>query len=356
MTGNSKHMHLKSQWRCPSNIALVKYWGKRDFQLPVNPSLSFALQHAYTETSMELTKPTAQKVEFRFEGGNFGFGERIEKYLDHLSARMPWILTYTFRIESRNSFPHSAGIASSASAYGALALCLAEIDFVLSGKEPDGPEFLRLASELARIGSGSASRSVYPGFVLWGKTQLFEASSDEFALHLKDGIHPVFFGLRDAILIVDSGRKEVSSSAGHKLMDEHLFKRSRIAQAHENVNELYLALLTGNREKFIEVVENEALSLHAMMMTSNPSIILLKPNTLELISRIRRFREKSNIPVCFTIDAGPNIHLLYFQANEAEVKKFVDEELLKYCENRRWIDDCIGNGPERLAFDELRSR
>lgn len=348
MTGNTKHNHLKSQWRCPSNIALVKYWGKRDFQLPVNPSLSFTLQHAYTETSVELLKPTGQKVGFRFEGGSSGFGERIEKYLEHLSARMPWILKHSFRIESRNSFPHSAGIASSASAYGALALCLTELDFIQSGKEPEGPEFLRQASELARIGSGSACRSVYPGFVLWGKTQLFESSSDDYAIGLKDGIHPIFYTLRDAILLVDSGQKAVSSSAGHKLMDDHLFKRSRIAQAHENVNALYLALLTGNQQKFIEVVENEALSLHAMMMTSNPSFILLKPNTLELISRIRRFREKNNVPLCFTIDAGPNVHLLYFQENEAEVKKFVDEELLKFCENRRWIDDRIGGGASHI--------
>lgn len=344
MTGNSKHTNLKSQWRCPSNIALVKYWGKRDFQLPVNPSLSFALQHAYTETSVELTKPTGQKAEFRFEGGNVGFADRLEKYLDHLSARMPWIDQHSFRIESRNSFPHSAGIASSASAYGALALCLTELDFIQAGKVPEGPDFLRQASELARIGSGSASRSVFPGFALWGKTQLFESSSDEYAIPLKDGIHPVFQGLHDAILLVDPGRKEVSSSAGHKLMDEHLFKRSRIAQAHEHIHALYLALLTGNQKNFVEVVENEALSLHAMMMTSNPSFILLKPNTLELIARIRHFREKSGIPLCFTIDAGPNVHLLYFQENEAEVKAFVDQELLKYCENRRWIDDRIGNG------------
>ena len=111
---------------------------------------------------------------------------------------------------------------------------------------------------------------------------------------------------------------------------------------------MYLALLTGNQLEFLEVVENEALSLHAMMMTSNPSFILLKPNSLELINRIRRFREKSKIPVCFTIDAGPNIHLLYFQENELDVKAFIERELLAFCENRKWIDDGIGNGPEKL--------
>jgi len=99
------------------------------------------------------------------------------------------------------------------------------------------------------------------------------------------------------------------------------------------------------------IVENEALSLHAMMMTSNPSFLLLKPNSLELINRIRRFREKTQIPVCLTIDAGPNIHLLYFQENEMDVKAFIERELIAFCETGKWIDDQIGSGPERLSHE-----
>ena len=348
MTETKKHAHLFSKWRCPSNIALVKYWGKRDFQKPMNPSLSFVLQNAFTETSVELLKGGENKVEFFFEGQVSTFSERIEKYLDHLNDFMPWIKNYNFRIASQNSFPHSAGIASSASSFGALALCLTELDFHFSGKEINTPEFRTKASELARMGSGSACRSVFPGFAMWGKSHLFESCRDEYAVPVSDGVHPVFSGLKDAILMVDSGTKSVSSSLGHKLMDEHIFQRSRIAQALENINELYLALLTGNLNKFIDVVENEALSLHAMMMTSNPSFILLKPNSLEIIQRIRLFREKSKIPVCFTIDAGPNIHMLYFQENETDVKAFIERELLEFCENAKWIDDRIGGGPERL--------
>lgn len=350
MTGLLKPVHLRVQWQCPSNIALVKYWGKHDFQKPMNASLSFVLQNSFTETSVEIVSDGEKKVEFYFEGVASPFGERIEKYLYHLSSKLKWIPNYNFRISSRNSFPHSAGIASSASSFGALALCLTELDYILSGKETGGHGFWQMASELARIGSGSACRSVFPGFVVWGKIQLFESSSDENAIPVSDGIHPDFYTLRDAILLVDSGSKEVSSTAGHQLMDGHIFQRSRIKQAFENINKLYFALLTGNREKFISVVENEALSLHAMMMTSDPSFILLKPNSLEIINRIRHFREKSKLPVCFTIDAGPNIHLLYFQENEQEVKAFVERELLEFCENRRWIDDRIGTGPERLIY------
>jgi len=349
MTGNTKHTHLKSHWRCPSNIALVKYWGKRNFQKPMNPSLSFVLQNSFTETSVELHKDGDQKVEFYFEGVASDFGERIEKYLDHLSSKLPWINKYNFLINSTNSFPHSAGIASSASSFGALALCLTELDFMFSEKEIQSPDFWQKASELARMGSGSACRSVFPEFAIWGKNQLFESCSDDYANHLMEGVNPIFQGLRDAILMVDSGTKKVSSSVGHQLMEAHIFQRSRIAQAFENLNELYLALLTGNQEKLIEVAENEALSLHAMMMTSNPSFLLLKPNSLELITRIRRFREKTKIQAGFTVDAGPNIHLLYFQENELDVKAFIERELLAFCENGKWIDDQIGKGPERLT-------
>jgi diphosphomevalonate decarboxylase len=348
MTGITKHLH-RSGWKCPSNIALVKYWGKRDFQKPMNPSLSFVLQKAYTETSVVLHKDGVQKVEYYFDGKISPFGERIEKYLDYLSSKLSWISKYNFIIHSANSFPHSAGIASSASSFGALALCLTELDFSFSGKETGSAEFWKEASELARMGSGSACRSVFPGFAIWGQTQLFELSSDEYAIPIAEGIHPVFGGLRDAILMVDSGAKQISSSAGHRLMDNHIFQRSRIAQAYENVNELYLALLTGDQAKFMTVLETEALSLHALMMTSNPSFILLKPNSLELINRIRHFREKSQIPVCFTIDAGPNIHLLYFQENELDVKAFIERELQQFCENGKWIDDRIGGGPEKLT-------
>jgi len=326
----------------------VKYWGKRDFQKPMNPSLSFVLQNAFTETSVELHKNGDQKVTFYFDGTNSSFGERIEKYLDHISGKLSWINKYSYTIHSRNSFPHSAGIASSASSFGALALCLAELDFAIADRDIKTPDFWKEASELARMGSGSACRSVYSGFSIWGHTQLFESSNDDYAMRITDGINPVFQGLRDAILLVDSGKKDVSSSAGHQLMDKHIYQRSRIAQAYENVNELYLALLSGDQNKFIQVVEAEALSLHAMMMTSNPSFMLLKPNSLELISRIRRFREKSQLPVCFTIDAGPNIHLLYFQENELDVKAFIERELQQFCENGKWLDDRIGGGPEKL--------
>ena len=148
---------------CPGEIL-----GKRDSQKPMNPSLSFVLQNAFTETSVELHKDGDQKVDFYFEGVAGSFVGRIEKYLDHISGRLSWVNKYNFLIHSHNSFPHSTGIASSASSFGALALCLTELDFMMSGKETDSPDFWREASELARMGSGSACRSVYSGILHLG--------------------------------------------------------------------------------------------------------------------------------------------------------------------------------------------
>lgn len=335
-------------WQCPSNIALIKYWGKRDFQLPENPSLSFSLKNSVTETSVEITPGGNGKIEFLFENKESPFKRRIEAFFDRLSGEIGWMRKVDFRIESKNSFPHSAGIASSSSAFGALALCLADLNNDINRTQQSVADLQTKASRWARMGSGSACRSVYGGFALWGKNNLYELANDELAIPFDGTIHPFYKGLKDAILLVSSAEKSISSSKGHQLMETNLFKRSRIAQAHEHLYGLYLTLLTGDKQAFLEIAEAEALSLHAMMMTSNPPFMLLKPNSLEIIQRIKLFREQTKIPLGFTIDAGPNIHLLYFLQNKTEVQTFIERELLNFCENRQWIDDGIGEGPVKL--------
>ncbi len=340
--------NIKVSWRCPSNIALVKYWGKRHFQLPENPSLSFSLKDSLTETSVEIIPGGTGKINFSFEGDTSSFSKRVEAFLDLLLPEISWGSKVDFYIESKNTFPHSAGIASSASAFGSLALCLADLNKQVNKTDQSLDGFQSVASRWARLGSGSASRSVYGGFSLWGRTNLFESATDEKAIQLNEVIHPDYKELKDTVLLVSSGEKSISSSEGHKLMETNPFRRSRIAQAHEHLNALYLALLTGDKKQFLEIAEAEALSLHAMMMTSNPPFILLKPNSLEIIQRIKFFRERTEIPVGYTIDAGPNIHLLYFLENKTEVQTFIKRELLNFCENRRYIDDGIGDGPMKI--------
>ena len=339
---------LKSTWICPSNIALVKYWGKKPPQRPMNPSLSFSLQNAKTQTSISLIPRENTRLTFLFEQKPSPFAVRMEKYLDSLSSELPWINDYSFYIESENTFPHSAGIASSASSFGALALCLADLNDQIcrTGTKPE--QFIQTASRLARLGSGSACRSVYPGFAWWGKSAALKGSSDDFALSVSEQIHPGFHHLCDAILLVDSSPKSVSSSAGHQLMNMHPYQSCRINQANQNIENLLFAMKTDNRNLFIEIVETEALSLHALMMSSTPSFMLLKPKSLQIIEKIRDFRKQSKLPVGFTIDAGPNIHLLYWLEHQNTVQKFIQQELAPLLENGKWLNDQVGNGPSKI--------
>ena len=183
---------------------------------------------------------------------------------------------------------------------------------------------------------------------LWGKTEACEGSSDEYAVSLENDIHPVFKTYHDSILIVSGETKAVSSRAGHALMDGNPYAPARYAQANENIKNLLSAMKSGDLDTFINITESEALQLHALMMCSNPSYILMKPNTLTLINEIRHFRDETKLPVCFTLDAGPNVHLLYPESVAPQAESFIRTTLTPYCIGNQWIADRVGDGPEKL--------
>ncbi len=327
-------------WRCPSNIALVKYWGKKGNQIPCNASLSMTLQNAYTEVELTLHEKKVQGVELEYFFNNEKrelFGNRVQKYLEANAVHFPFLNDYAIQIQSSNSFPHSTGIASSASAFGAIALAL------LSASGYDEDDILQRASFLARLGSGSACRSMYGGYALWGSLPTVKPSSDEFAIPVP-AIHQNFNNMRDAILIVDDTPKKVSSSKGHSLMQGHRYAESRFLQASTHCEEMLNILQNGDHEQFIKIVEQEALALHAMMMTSEESYILMKPGTILAIELIRNFRKETGVPVCFTLDAGPNVHVMYPAKNEETVNTFLHSEMNKI----EIIYDRIGHGPEKI--------
>ncbi|MCK5884442.1 MAG: diphosphomevalonate decarboxylase [Bacteriovoracaceae bacterium] len=331
-----------SSWKSPSNIAIVKYWGKHGIQLPKNPSISFTLNECTTSTQISWVKGSG-KLEFVFEGkSNSTFYGKIEKYLSLLQDEMPFLVKYDLTIESSNSFPHSAGIASSASSMSALALCLVSMEEKIVGKCKD---FFRRSNFLARLGSGSACRSLYGGATSWGISDL-SGSSDEYAIPVD--IHPIFETFHDAVVIVDAGEKSVSSRAGHNLMNGHLFASVRYDQAHANLKRTHKALVDGDIEQFGNVLEEEALTLHAMMMTSNPSYLLMRPNTISVIEKIRSFRNKTGTPIFFTLDAGPNIHILYPDSVKDTVKTFIENDLCAFAAEGRVIYDRIGKGPQKI--------
>lgn len=340
--------NIKVKWRCPSNIAIVKYWGKKGVQIPCNSSLSLTLSNAYTEVEVSLDEKTSTEdveLNYFFEGEkNESFSKRVVKYLKANRENFPYLGKYAITVHSSNSFPHSAGIASSASAFGALALAMLDITYTLEEKEIDD-EFYRTASHLARLGSGSASRSIYPSFALWGENEKMEGTSNKYAVPVND-IHPVFQNMRDAILIVDDEPKKVSSTVGHSLMVDHPYAEKRFEQADQRTGELISILKNGEMDAFIKMCESEALTLHAMMMTSSDYYLLIKPGTVQVIEKLMQFREETGTPVCFTLDAGPNVHVLYPEEHAEKVEAFLKNDLVGFYKSM--LLDVEGKGPQKL--------
>ncbi len=340
----NKKTIFKVKWSSPSNIALVKYWGKFGVQLPCNPSISFTLKNSFTTLSLEVLENGAPGFEFIFEGkSNQKFQEKIAKFLSTQTYRFSWLDSYYLKIESSNTFPHSSGIASSASSMSALCLAIMSADEFITNKKYSTEEFYQLSSQLSRLASGSASRSVYPGLASWGETEAIVNSTNEYASAYTSA-HSLFTNYCDSIIIVDANEKSVSSRIGHSLMESHPFKQQRFAQGRANLTRLISALESGDLNTFIDVVEEEAMTLHALMMTSRPSYILLHPESLRIIAEIRAFREKERIPACFTIDAGPNIHLLYPKVHAKRVREFIAEKF----NGLNCIHDEVGMGPVKF--------
>jgi diphosphomevalonate decarboxylase len=340
-------------WRSPSNIAIIKYWGKHGVQLPRNPSLSLTLAAAFTETLLgfEMKEDNSNELDlkFYFEGEeNEAFGAKTRKFLEGLSDTFPFLRQLKLTIQTANSFPHSAGIASSASGMSALALCLCSLEDRLFGTLGDAAAFDQKASYLARLGSGSACRSIFPHASIWGKTSLIAGTSDDWGVAAADYLHPVFKGMHDDILIVSAKEKSVSSRAGHALMDGNPYAEPRYVQARLRMVTLVDAMKAGDVETFGKIAEDEALTLHALMMTSNPSYLLMHANSLKIIEKIREYRRETKNQLYFTLDAGPNVHLLYPTDIVVEARDFIENELRPLCEGGYIINDWVGEGPEEI--------
>jgi len=352
-------------WKAPSNIALVKYWGKRDIQLPENPSISFTLSNCFTETTLEFKKNDSLKIVDYTEYQSTSTASRFDIYLDgkikpefskkigiflkRISSMSSFLGQYDFVIKTHNSFPHSSGIASSASGMAALALCIMSMEKALNPSLSD-ELFYQKASLLARLGSGSAARSIKGELVVWGEHKNIQGSSDLYGVEFPHKVHENFKNYQDTILLVDKGEKAVSSTVGHNLMHGHPFAEQRFAQANENVSKLSEILQNGDLTAFVNLVESEALTLHAMMMTSNPYFILMKPNTLQIIDSIWKFRAQTGSNICFTLDAGANVHVLFPEKGKELVNDFITRELVEFCQKNEYICDSVGSGAKQMKY------
>ena len=339
------------KWQAPSNIALVKYWGKYGQQLPKNPSLSFTLKHSTTTTHIQYQPKsiTNDKVSFHFlfEGQERpDFHPKLATFFSRILPYQSFLSGLELTISSSNSFPHSSGIASSAAAYAALAAGLVAIEQKYAPQQT-ATYWNQKTSFLSRLGSGSAARSIQGPMMLWGAHTNFVGSSQEYAIPFTEAAS-LFHDFQDCILLVDKGQKAVSSTLGHGLMANHPYAAARFEQAQQNTQKLAQAMQAGDLETFIQIVESEALTLHAMMQTSQPYFILMRPNTLQIIEAIWAYRKETAIPVCFTLDAGANIHLLYPKKYAAKVLQWIKAELLAYCQAGDYLLDAVGEGLKKM--------
>ena len=338
---------FQTTWSAPSNIALVKYWGKKELQIPCNPSASFTLDQCRTTTSVRFERLTNVQdhvsLSVQYDGKPApSFEPKVKTFIDRILPYCPYLQDYDLQIDTVNSFPHSSGIASSASAMAALAAAIMDLEKQID-PSLTAEDQIKKCSFLARLGSGSAARSVEGPIVLWGEHAITPESSDLFGVRWVKAAD-VFKTYRDTILLVDKGQKEVSSTVGHNLMHNHPFAENRFAQASDHYQNLLTILEKGDLKGFADLVEREALSLHAMMLTSSPSYILMHPNTVQIIQQVRNFRNTTGFHLTFTLDAGANVHLLYPEHEAEQIGQFIESDLRQYCQDKELIYDRVGTG------------
>ena len=361
----------KASCRAGSNIAFIKYWGvvkaasaaisgqrsvaSEDLNIPLNNSISMTLADAHTTTtvawdsSSNLPTDTILIDGAQLQGAPAG---RIVAHLDRLRALAS--VPYKTRVVSNNNFPMASGIASSASGFAALTVAAS----AALGLRLDATQL----SAVARQASGSASRSLFGGFVEWergwgegeseeergereGESLLSPHStlldSRSVAHQLHDEEH---WALRDVIAIVSAGAKRVSSSSGHRLAATSPFNAARTQCVSEWLATVRRAIAERDFSLLGPVLESDALAMHAVMMTSAPSLLYWQPGTLDVLHAVRAWREEEGVPVYFTIDAGPNVHLIC----EADTAPAVERRLRALPAVRRVLSSGPGGGPQLL--------
>lgn len=291
---------MKATAIAPSNIAFIKYWGKKDekLRIPENGSISVNLSNLNTTTTVEFSSQLIHDSVTINDMMDRKQGERVITHLNRI-RKLTNIKLYT-RVVSKNNFPASSGLASSASSFAALTLAgSSAAGLNLSEKE---------LSILARLGSGSACRSIPDGYVEWldGKT-----SETSYALSI---FPPDYWDINIIVVVVSEESKDISTTEGHALTAKNHFMPIRIAMMNEKIKQIKKFIKEKKFPQFGDLVEKEALELHAIALTSNPPIIYWQPATVSIMKLVQTLR-KEGLAVYFTIDAGPNICLICEKKN-----------------------------------------
>jgi len=311
------------------NIAFIKYWGNQDHELriPSNGSLSMNLSPLETRTTVSFnTDLGVDNLVLNNQPGSEESLIRVSTMLDRI--RNLANINTKAQVISTNNFPTGAGIASSASAFAALALAAStSLGLDLSVEE---------LSRLARTGSGSASRSIPGGFVEWTPGVDHESSTAHSIAV------PEHWDLVDFIVLISQEHKSVISSDGHRLAGSSPLQGARIADAARRLDICRKALLEKDFLTFADIVEQDSNLMHSVMITSEPPLYYWLPGTLEVMRAVRSWRE-DGLPVCFTIDAGPNVHVICPVGSAEQVKR-----QLGSLPNVKSLLECIPGGPAWL--------
>ncbi len=278
------------------NIAFIKYWGNcnPDARIPANGSISMNLAGLETRTSVTFNQSLlADQLILNGQSASGPALARVIDFLDHV-RQMAGIQTFA-QVSSKNNFPMGAGIASSASAFAALSLAASRAAGLVLDE--------RQLSQLARKGSGSACRSVPGGFVEW---QVDSCDLDSAAESFAPSEH---WELVDCIAVISQVHKPIGSTEGHSLAYTSPLQAARVDDAPRRLEICRMAILERDFEGLAEIMELDSNLMHAVMMTSQPPLFYWQPATLEVLQAVPNWR-RDGLPTCYTIDAGPNVHVL----------------------------------------------
>jgi len=319
---------MKYTLKSPANIAFIKYWGRLDHKifLPRNNSISMNLSNCSTTTTLELGDFDEDTIEIKFFGKEYAGVKNDSIKTKNIFNQIKRIRKLAgsnqkVKIKSVNNFPADAGIASSASSFSALTGCLL-LAYGLDDVFEDKKEF---SKEIRLCGSGSAIRSAHDGFVefLYG-----EKHDDSYAVQIADHNH---WNLVDIVAIVNPEKKLTSSSQGHLLADTSPYFEARIKEMQSRINKVRQAILDKDLKTLGPLIELDSTSMHTIMMTSNPPAYYWGAGSMRLMQDIMEWRREDGLQAYFTLDAGPNVHVICEKKDAKEVeRRLKDNEFVKW--------------------------
>jgi len=339
----SKKETKKISVQSPANIAFIKYWGRANHEtyIPRNNSISMTMSGCVTTTTVEVGDFEEDDIQVKFYGKEYVALQKDSIKAKNIFSQVNRIRdlagsTKKVRIMAENNFPADAGIASSASSFSALTAALL-LAFDLKEKFDDKKEFSR---QVRLCGSGSAIRSVYDGFVEFLAGDDHDSS---YAVQLADKNH---WDLVDIVAVVDPEKKPMSSSRGHLLADTSPYYETRLKEMQPRLNGLRDAIANKDFEALGQYIEAESTSLHIVMMTQNPPAYYWGPGSMRIMQDLMKWRKEENLHGYFTLDAGPNVHVICQRKDAKEIERRLNEnEFVKWtiynepCDGTKVIDE-----------------